>query len=298
MSKPNIQPTIQAVVVLYRTAPQDSVALCGLLAALQQDPEAAAAISVLVYDNSPDAPAASQVALPANVAFVHDPSNGGLLAAYNCALALAKSNGAGWLLLLDDDTQVTPEFVRSQLQFSQSNPEATLAAAVPKLRSKDKVQSPHAPVGGRQQPLADSFTGEARLGTTAFNSGAMLRRSAVEAVGGFHSGYRIDFLDHAMFARLARAGYRVWVLPVTLDHAMTWEDPARQMGVDRFASVLEAEQRFHREYGSWTTMLAFRLRCLRRAWRYHGWPDKRYAAICQRKAFGLKPPSRDLLFSK
>ena len=217
-------PALQAVVVLYRCAPEDSPALCGLQSALHADP--AAAIRVLVYDNSPagNPPAPT---LPDNIVYLHDPANGGLLAAYTHAQQQAQASGAEWLLLLDQDTQVTADFVQLQLQMvDELAARPTISACVPRLRSAGQLVSPHGPLGLRQDALPAAFTGEAPLGTTAFNSGAMLRRSALQAVGGFPPGYWLDFLDHALFARLARAGFRLWVLPIELDHAMTWEDPA------------------------------------------------------------------------
>jgi GT2 family glycosyltransferase len=274
---------IQAVVVLYRRAPRDSAALQGLLAALRKDPDCG--INLLVYDNSPESSEA-QVTRPRPGApmYVHDPENGGLLAAYRKALAEAIRNRAEWLLLLDHDTEVTAEFVQAQLKTAAELKDARVGAVVPQLRSAGTVQSPHGVVGPQQEPLPENFSGLAPLGTTAFNSGAMLRVSAVAAVGGFPDGYRVDFLDHAMFARLARGGFRVLVLPCTMEHSMTWEDPAKEMSIERFAGVLEAEQRFHREYGDWRGGLAFRLRCLRRGWNYRGWTDKRYCWACLRAA--------------
>jgi len=210
-----------------------------------------------------------------------------LLAAYRRALTEAQQNGASWLLLLDDDTQVTAEFIQTQLQMTDElAAKPNVAAVVPRLRSGGVVRSPHASVGWRQSPLPLDRDGPAPIGTTAFNSGAMLRRSAIEAVGGFPDGYPLDFLDHATFARLARAGFRVWVLPITLDHPMTWDDPSGAMGFERFAHVLAAEQRFHREYGGIEGALAFRLRCALRAWRYRKWEDKRFAEACSRMAKG------------
>lgn len=288
------QPAIQAVVVLYRVAPQDSAALRGLLAALLQDRNAASAIRLLVYDNSPEAHPWSP---PSQIAaeYLHDAANGGLLAAYRTALAKAQLNGAPWLLLLDDDTRVTSEFVQLQLQMvEQLAAKADIGAVVPRLRSGGVVQSPHGPVGWRQSPLSVDREGPAPVGTTAFNSGAMLRRSVLEAIGGFPDGYAVDFLDHAMFARLARAGFHVWVLPATLDHAMSWESPQTAIGISRFAGLLQLEQRFHHEYGNWQSILAFRLRCARRAWQYRAWPDRRFARLCRQAALGAPaaPPSR------
>lgn len=277
-------PLIQAVVVLYKVAPEDSAALAGLLGALAQDRATANAVRLLVYDNSPQA---QNWQPPANVhaLYIHDIANGGLLAAYQRALIEAQQNGAPWLLLLDDDTQVTDDFMQMQLQMtSELAARPDIAAVVPRLRSGGIVRSPHGPVGWRQSPLPLHRDGPAPVGATAFNSGAMLRRSAIEAVGGFPGNYPLDYLDHAMFARLARAGYRLWVLPVTLDHPMTWDDPSGEMGYDRFARVLATEQRFHREYGGIEGAIAFRLRCALRAWRYRRWEDQRFAEICWRIA--------------
>jgi GT2 family glycosyltransferase len=279
-------PPIQAVVVLYEVAPESSAALTGLLAALAADLAAANAVRVLVYDNSPQA---HTWQAPPNISavYVHDATNGGLLAAYRRALADAQRNGAPWLLLLDDDTQVPGEFVQMQLQLTaELAAKPDIAAVVPRLRSGGVVRSPHAPIGWRQSALPLDRDGPAPVGVTAFNSGAMLRRSAIEAVGGFPNHYPLDFLDHAMFARLAHAGYRLWVLPITLEHPMTWDDPRGAMGFERFVRVLAAEQRFHREYGGIEGALAFRLRCGLRAWRYRKWQDKRFAEACWRMAKG------------
>jgi len=286
-------PLIQAVVVLYQVAPPDSAALAGLLNALAQDSAAGNAIRVLVYDNSPQRQAWQA---PENVQaiYVHDRANGGLLAGYQRALVEARQNGAPWLLLLDDDTQVTPEFVQTQLQMSgELAAQPDIAAVVPRLRSGGVVRSPHGPVGWRQSALPLDRDGPAPVGATAFNSGAMLRRSAIEAVGGFPESYPLDFLDHAMFARLTNAGYRLWTLPITLDHVMSWDDPAKAIGIDRFGRVLEAEQRFHREYGGRPGILAFRLRCARRAWQYRRWQNPHYAELCRRFALGRGLPGLD-----
>ena len=43
--------------------------------------------------------------------YVHDPSNGGLAPAYNFALEHAESEGREWLLLFDQDTSLTVDFL-------------------------------------------------------------------------------------------------------------------------------------------------------------------------------------------
>ena len=52
--------------------------------------------------------------------YVHDPSNGGLASAYNYALARAESEEREWLLLLDQDTSLTAEFISELVETSES----------------------------------------------------------------------------------------------------------------------------------------------------------------------------------
>jgi hypothetical protein len=71
-----------------------------------------------------------------------------------------------------------------------------------------------------------------------------------------------------------------------LEHAMAWEDPEREMSVERFRGVLAAEKRYHERYGSWGSAMAFRLRMLKKAVAYAGWKDKRYARLSLKAAMG------------
>ena len=66
--------------------------------------------------------------------YVHDPSNGGLASAYNFALARAESEEREWLLLLDQDTSPTREFIVELLEAAASlHARPDVAAIVPKL---------------------------------------------------------------------------------------------------------------------------------------------------------------------
>ena len=102
------------------------------------------AIACIVYDNSPTAQELPET--PFACTYHHDPANPGLAVAYQFALRQAERETIPWLLLLDQDTTVTPDYLAEALHLVnefQDQPE--WAAIVPKLIQDGVVLSPHWP---------------------------------------------------------------------------------------------------------------------------------------------------------
>src|SRR6202041_405724 len=100
--------TTLAVIVLYRVAAEASQAFCSLRSLMGADPQAAAAIDLMLFDNSPQ----SQPR-PAGYTGSHipNPANPGLAVCYNLALQSAQRQAIPWLLLLDQDTTLTRDYL-------------------------------------------------------------------------------------------------------------------------------------------------------------------------------------------
>ena len=241
---------VLAVVVLYRMSPEESPAFQSLMRAVVE--ASANSIACVVYDNSPAAHLLP--ATPFACTYRHDAANPGLAAAYQYALEQAEVAGVPWLLLLDQDTVVTAEYLAEAVREVGSLRERTeLGAIVPKLVQDGLVLSPHWPFGhGSQEGFGERFgvmEPEARF----YNSGALLRVEAVRAAGGFPLNYPLDYLDHAMFARLQAQQRSVFLLHAELTHQL--ESKSQDIHVDlkgspRLRGILAAETRFYREYGS------------------------------------------------
>src|ERR1700722_5969528 len=143
-ANPDSHPTssILAVVVLYNCELSRSHSLSSLIELLNANPELARRFSLIVYDNSPQAQSpVSGADFPTH--YVHDPTNGGLASAYNFALARAEAEAREWLLLLDQDTTLTRDFLFELIETSsalQTTPEA--AAIGPKLVVGGGIHSP------------------------------------------------------------------------------------------------------------------------------------------------------------
>lgn len=241
---------VLVVVVLYRLSPHESPAFQSLVRSVDQAP--GIPIACVVYDNSP---AAHELpVIPFACTYRHDPSNLGLAVAYQYALEQAEREGISWLLLLDQDTTVTAEYLAEALQMAGDLRERPdVGAIVPKLVQDGQVLSPHWPYGSRsRQSFGDRF-GLIEPNVRVYNSGSLLRVEAVRAAQGFPLDYPLDYLDHAMFARLQIQQRRVFLLHATLPHQLESKSQDVHTALKnslRLRGILAAETRFYRQYGS------------------------------------------------
>ena len=278
---------ITAVLVLYRVEAEASPCFQSLRRALLDLQVSPDAFSLLLYDNSPE-PAAATPQFPAMLRYLHDAANGGVAAAYNAGLDVARGNGSSWLLLLDQDTALTTEYLRELLALTESVPEQTVAI-IPRLMQDGMLHSPQRIPRLSHRPLPTRVTGLLPLEVTAFNSGAAIR---VSALGRFPEHYWLDFLDHAVFHELQAHGGKVWLMDAELQHSLSTERLGTDASLDRYRNVVLAERDFYSEYGSFVDRLFHRLRRLKQtAGQLLKVPDKRFALLSARAAFGLLGPT-------
>jgi GT2 family glycosyltransferase len=223
--------------------------------------------SLVIYDNSPES---HQVPDIFPVDYVHDPANGGLAAAYNYALARAEETGYEWLLLLDQDTILSSEFLVELTACANGlRAEDKVAAIVPKLMVRGTIVSPaeHFIDFLRHQfrnsvQTLDQATGVQRGRISAYNSGSTLSVRVLRSIGGFPKEFWLDYLDHAVFHALCTRGYGVYVLHAVLEHDLA-ESDLNARPIWRFRNVLQAQSLFVKHAGSFSDRLLYRLWLLR-----------------------------------
>jgi GT2 family glycosyltransferase len=242
-----------AVVVLYRItsdSPLDaSRTLIGLAQAFAADASLAKQLDVLVWDNSPE-PLPDHLkerSLPFAFTYQHAAQNEGVSGAYNAAAVMAEQRGCAWLLLLDDDTSVTAEFLRGMLGHAvQIVEDERIAAVTPFLYAGSFCMSPRLWRFARHVPLqrpAHPYTETRSI--FAANSGTLMRVRALEAIGGYNARFWLDFSDIEVFHRLHTHGFSVRIAcDLRLEHEMAMLDYDRRMTPARFATFLAAESDF------------------------------------------------------
>ena len=262
--------SILAVVVVYNCEFSESDSVSSLFQILNENPELAKRFSVVLYDNSaqPQSPV-SPPDFPTH--YVHDPSNGGLATAYNLALARAESEEREWLLLLDQDTTLTREFISELVETAETlrtRPE--VAAIVPKLLVHGNVHSPAIPFTDQMrrqflrptQALTHDVVGVLPQRLCAYNSGSTLRVAALRSIGGFPTEFWLDFLDHAVFHAFIVHGYRVYVMLAMLAHDSSYSDLGT-VPLWRMHNILMAQSLYMKRRGNFLDRLLFRIWLLR-----------------------------------
>src|ERR1700679_4011991 len=109
---------ILAVMVRYVTPLNDSPALQGLIDAFVNHPELTECYELLIWDNSSEAIANPHLSIPS--LYHHSPVNLGVSGAYNGAMQVAMARGFAWMLLLDQDTVVNAQFLRTMHRHAVS----------------------------------------------------------------------------------------------------------------------------------------------------------------------------------
>lgn len=247
---------VLAVVVLYRMEPARAKTLLGLAQALAENSILAKQIQILIWDNSPTA--IDERTLPLLCTYRHASKNEGVSGAYNAAAAIAAERGCTWMLLLDQDTSVTGEFLCGMLSHAAiADPSGEVAAIVPFLFAGSFCLSPRLWRFGRHTALphsAASYTERREI--FAANSGTLIRVQAIETIGGYSRRFWLDYSDIDIFHRLHSRGFAVRIASdLALEHEVALLDYDTRMTPARYATYLAAESDFLDLYRGWVERL-------------------------------------------
>lgn len=237
--------TVTAVIVLYRIAPADSPAFRSVMAARAELGAELGDVHVLLWDNSPAKGSGQE--LPEGVAYFADESNSGLATAYNRAREWAALHGSEWLLTLDQDTAVPPDFFRKMMTAARASTKyAGIGAIVPQIAAGERQLSPNLfQFGAIPRWWQSGYVGVPSEAVFAFNSGAMLKVSALEQAGGYDPRFWLDDSDAMIFSRLHEHGKRVYVAgDIQVEHEFSMKDMQRRMSPQRYENALFAETAF------------------------------------------------------
>ena len=229
-----------AVIVIYQQEKVEVVAYRTLIQALStlsfKEP-----VEILIYDHSPKAFFQSSDFQHAKVpvTYVEDPRNLGLSTAYNYGWELLKEKNLNWLLLLDQDTQVTAEYIEELNQTINTDSEAVVK--VPQIYQGETLL---APTKAGQTVLPGIYQGEA---VVSLNSGTCIHQSVLETLQGFTDEFPLDYLDHWFFFQVMSLGVKLQVLTSKLEHHLSMSE-IETVSATRLRSVLEAEKRFIYRY--------------------------------------------------
>lgn len=221
---------ILPIVVVYKEKLEEGNTYKSLLSRLDQ--------SVFVlYDNSPK-PLYHSDDLKDGVIYIHDPMNSGLSKAYNLASQIAAKLHYDWLLLLDQDTNFDFSFYDCLNDALSQND--NVSVFVPVIKYKEG--QPFSPFRYRwnRGTGTNVSPGKYRLGKLLpVNSGACVKLSAFNDVGGYNENLRLDFSDVDFFMRLSRKNYEFIVLDSLANQSFSNMEKDSDKIFTRFLSYLK-----------------------------------------------------------
>ena len=258
---------ILAVMVRYQTPISDSQTIAGWRKALNDWPDLANEFKLLIHDNSPTA--LDTITLPPSVTYKHSKYNLGISGAFNSAIQYACQQRYGWILLLDQDTEITARFLKTMARHCHElDDNGTIAAIVPTVRVRGFIVSPRRQMFNHHRAYPRGESGVAPGEAFAINSGALLRTSALQAIGGFNTDFWLDYSDMYVFHMFYLGGWNVWrAADAELEHDMSVMDYDRLMTPARYKNYLCAESAFNDLYKGGLENAVQNMRLLVRAMR-------------------------------
>jgi hypothetical protein len=242
---------IVAVVVLYKRLPEQSQTIESLGKVFAGHPELLNSIRVILFDNSPKA--LSQLNLPFPCDYHHAGRNVGTSGAYNYAMEVAEGEQCPWLLLLDQDTTVSAEFLPRMLEYSRQLQDQTeIGSVVPLIYSHGYLVSPRKHGRFNQISLIPtSFNGVYRHKAFAVNSATLMRVAALREIGGYSDDFWLDLSDVYVFQAMYRKRRYLYIAgDLTLQHSITSMDFDKDMAPERYRNFLAAESAYVDLYSS------------------------------------------------
>jgi GT2 family glycosyltransferase len=178
---------------------------------------------ILVVDNGShdNSVAAFRSAYP-HLDLLETGENLGFAAGNNRGIAKALEHGAEYVLLLNNDTEVQPDFLTQLVQRCQNNP--TIGAAGPKIYYHDKPQTIWSAGGSidwqrgtshmiaLDQPDSEQYN-QARQVDFLTGCALLVRSSAIQQAGLLDERFGMYYEETEWCVRLARAGWSLWYEP-------------------------------------------------------------------------------------
>jgi len=243
--------SILCVIVLYNKNLNDSVSYNSLL---KHSVNFSIELKKIIYNNSNNI----KIPFSENYLVYNSEKNTMLSGAYNYALKKADEYGVKWLLLLDQDSLLNPDYFSELEKALALTSLENTAAIVPILENNGKLLSPilncsEQNVWWFQKQICKPGYYNGYI--TAFNSGALFNVNFFNSIGGFSNKYPLDRLDYWCFLQLYKNRKKTYVLDAVLEHDLSILDYDKNMNLARYKSILNAETAFAKETGIFSLTL-------------------------------------------
>ncbi len=217
---------------------------------------------VIVVDNaSTDGSTEAALRDHPGITLIRNPTNLGFGRACNQGIERAMHIGAGFILLLNQDTEIAPDTITRLIAAAEAQPGAGVLGPKSLATGRHTDGSARLLYAGAHRgllPLSQRIPGsggpdrddgaEARPVGIVYGHAMLLRAEAVRQVGGFDPGFFMYHEDVDLCVRMQAAGWSLWYVP----DAVVWHDIPhldRSGPADRWRwdCKLRSARHFHRK---------------------------------------------------
>jgi len=196
---------------------------------------------VMVDNGSADAELAilRDTALSAAVLLVENSENLGLASALNIGIQRAAALGYSWVLLLDQDSRVDGDMVKTLMAVHESFPDKEHLAIIGSGFRERHRRSPKA-------AKMESCGVEWDEVTTVITSGSLLSLRAFSHIGPFREDFFIDYVDTEYCVRATANGYRlIRTRRPLMSHSIGKPTQHRLLWMKKWTSNHAADRRYY-----------------------------------------------------
>lgn len=200
------------LIVLFNQSPAQSETYQSLSSTLKNMD---ADYQIILFDNTPKQ--STYIPQDSRVMFYSQGTNEGLPTAYNFAAKIALAANKKHLILLDQDSSISPAYIHA-LSDGISSMSDNDAVLVPNITSAHKAVSPYTI---NYWGLIQLPPKSAKYPLYAINSFSVISLKALTKMGGFDTFYWLDALDFHFFHQVYKLGLNVKRLNVTVEHNLS-----------------------------------------------------------------------------
>jgi GT2 family glycosyltransferase len=180
---------------------------------------------------------------------VNSSTNVKLNGAYNYTLIHANKNNKSWILLLDQDTEITSDyFIKLSEVLGENKIEENTVAIIPSLSDNFNTLSPHKIVFFNSYRIFITKSGYLNGHITAFNSMSLIKVDFLNEISGFTSFFPLDMLDYWLYHQIYKHKKRVYLLDTVLNHSLSITDFNKNMQLERYNQLLQSENKYFSEF--------------------------------------------------
>ena len=234
---------LYALIVIYNKKCEDSITIKKIFPYKNQ-------INIIVFDNSDENNENERFCNNNNIKYYTEHKNIGLSKAYNSIISKIEMNDDNFLLILDDDTNITNEYINKIIEISNNKKENLYDIYVPIAKSNNKIISPSNTQFDCRVKAIKKIDDIDLKKITAINSCSFIRMSVFKNIK-YNENLFLDYVDHDFFRKARKEKIKIKVLneAVFQNFSRDEKNPNINSVLLRFKIYMEDFKKYCKEIG-------------------------------------------------